>query len=36
MATPLMVFLGYDFFVRAVFSINFVKKEFTMFENKDH
>lgn len=27
--------LGYDFFVRAVFSINFVKKEFTMFENKE-
>jgi hypothetical protein len=24
--------LGYDFFVRAVFSINFVKKEFTMYE----
>lgn len=28
--------LGYDFFVRAVFSINFVKKEFTMFESKDN
>jgi hypothetical protein len=26
--------LGYDFFVRAVFSINFVKKEFTMYEKK--
>jgi hypothetical protein len=26
--------LGYDFFVRAVFSINFVKKEFTMYEMK--
>jgi hypothetical protein len=28
--------LGYDFFVRAVFSINFVKKEFTMYEKKDN
>jgi hypothetical protein len=26
--------LGYDFFVRAVFTLNFVKKEFTMYENK--
>jgi hypothetical protein len=28
--------LGYDFFTRAVFTINFVKKEFSMYENKSH
>jgi hypothetical protein len=27
--------LGYDFFGRAVFTINFVKKEFVMYTNKE-